>query len=316
MRNLDDDGCEIPDGGSVHVPAPMFLMDATRRGYDLDDDDSITDEVQQGGSVRVPLYLCDEALQRAIGGVNLADHQPGFRSLSDAERAVVRDARQQMIDRATSAWEKQRNANPPQFSCPRCRGTGVDPIDGDSCAECDGVGSIPTPNILSSSQRRAGERYPDASLRLDWKRRKPDEDDDDDELDNARRRRRERRERERRSDDASITGARTAVRDAYFAMVRRAERAWVTPARDAAEPSNSSSPTEWAAHRRDVEPDHDLEARLRGHLQRGESQRRRDDAWSSYKDRISRAWERGRTDPKEADRIMRQAKSENWRHGA
>jgi hypothetical protein len=74
--------------------------------HDLDDEDDY--EVRDGEAVRVPMYLCD-SLQRAIAGVDLlADHQPGFRLTSDEERAVVNDARQEMIDRATSAWRTKR----------------------------------------------------------------------------------------------------------------------------------------------------------------------------------------------------------------
>ena len=61
----------------------------------------------------------------------------------------------------------------------------------------------------------------------------------------------------------------------------------------------------------DDEPDHDdhdIDAVMRRH------QRQRDDAWARYRDDLQNAWQRGRnTDPKEADRIMRQ--SERWRGG-
>ena len=36
--------------------------------------------------------------------IDAADHRPGFRHATDAVRAAVRDARQEMIDRTTSAW--------------------------------------------------------------------------------------------------------------------------------------------------------------------------------------------------------------------
>jgi hypothetical protein len=246
MQNLDDDedGCEVKDGESVSCP--IFLMDS---------------------------------LQRVVAGVDLADHQPGFRSGSDAERAAVRDARQGMIDRAANAWKGNARRLPPQFTCPECHGTGKDP-DGDSpddkCDMCGGTGSIRGPNRLSSFQRRDPGPYPDASLRLD---------------------------------------ARDARRAAYETYCANLRDAWKRPM-DAAEPSNSSSPAELRAHRHDIEPDHDAEAMLRGHLQRGESQRRRDDAWARYRDNLQNAWQRGRTDPHRATEIMRQAASENWKHGA
>jgi hypothetical protein len=74
------------------------------------------------------------------------------------------------------------------------------------------------------------------------------------------------------------------------------------------EPDNSSSLAEWREHMRgpDDEPDHDIDAVMRRH------QRQRDDAWARYRDDLH--WQRGgNTDPKEADRIMRQG--ERWRGG-
>jgi hypothetical protein len=64
------------------------------------DDDDLDDEVPPGGSVRVPLYLTDS---------DARDHQPHFvRAVTDAAvrdaRAAARDARDQMIERATNAW--------------------------------------------------------------------------------------------------------------------------------------------------------------------------------------------------------------------
>jgi hypothetical protein len=276
-----------------------------RRGYlDLDDDDDC--EVKDGESVRTPLFLTDTVrfenhqphFVRATAGadLNLADHQPGFRYATDAARAAVRDARDQMIRRAESAWRLDAR---PQFTCPECHGTGKDPdgdSDDDKCDECGGTGSIRGPNRLSSFQRRDPGPYPDADLRLDRKRRPPDDDDDDD-ADDARRRKR-------------------AARDAY---VRKICDAWRTPARDAAEPDNSSPPEVMRRHLRGDEPDHDAGAMLRGHLSTEASagaQAKRDAAWARYRDNLQNAWQRGRTDPKEADRIMRQAASEKWKHGA
>ena len=67
---------------------------------DLDDDDVVPD----GGVVRTPLHLMD-SMQRAIAGVNLSDHQPGYRTTADAK---VRDARREARD-ARQAWIKQLN---------------------------------------------------------------------------------------------------------------------------------------------------------------------------------------------------------------
>jgi len=75
---------------------------------------------------------------------------------------------------------------------------------------------------------------------------------------------------------------------------------------DGSEPDLGSRPWEIAAHERG-EPDHDIAAAMRRH------QRRRDAAWNSYKDRISRAYLQGRTDPSRATEIERQG--ERWRHG-
>jgi hypothetical protein len=252
----------------------------------VDDEDEI---VADGSSVRTPLYLVDAVrfdenhqpyFVRASDGVDLSDHQPGFRCASDAQRAAVDDARQEMIDRAANAWK--RDANPPQFTCPECHGTGKDPdgdSDDDECDECGGTGSIRGPNRLSSFQRHDPGKYPDADLRLD----------------------------RRRSADAQVIDARRAAYDGY---VRRLSQAWKhRPARDASEPDNSSPPEVMRKFLQGGdEPDHDIDAVMRRH------QRQRDDAWARYRDDLQNAWQRGRnTDPKEADWIMRQG--ERWRGG-
>jgi len=75
-----------------------------RRKYDLDDDDDTM--IPDGGRVRVPLYLCDDATQRAIAGqtFDAAAHQPGYRMASDAARRKVQDARAQWIRKMCDAW--------------------------------------------------------------------------------------------------------------------------------------------------------------------------------------------------------------------
>jgi hypothetical protein len=144
--------------------------------------------------------------------------------------AMRRDARQLMIDRATSAW---RNANP-----------------------------------------------------MDARRKKPPPDDDDD--DDA--------------DDCGSRGtardARTAARDAYLDMVRRAESAWRKPVRDFAEPDQGSRPEDLQLLRRGPGPHDDPGAAMRAHMQHagpgsdqpGESETARARAYEDYKDRISSAW--------------------------
>jgi len=81
-----------------------------------DDDDTIFGNyvVPDGGSVRVPLFMCD-AVQRAVR-VNLSDtidaadafdvanHQPHFATDTTDARRIARDAREQMIRRAENAW--------------------------------------------------------------------------------------------------------------------------------------------------------------------------------------------------------------------
>jgi hypothetical protein len=97
--DLDDDE-EIRDGETLRVPPPLFLMDAARRGYDLDlDDDDV--EIPDGGSVRVPMMVLDAA----------RDHQPHYvsdvasrsESLSDL-RDAARSARRAWIQRISDAW--------------------------------------------------------------------------------------------------------------------------------------------------------------------------------------------------------------------
>jgi hypothetical protein len=235
--------------------------------YDPEDD-----ELQDGESTRV--YVCDTF---RVADADLADHRPGFRYATDAARAAVRDARQEMIDKATSAWSNPRDANPPQFTCPECHGTGRDP-DGDSpddeCDECGGTGSIRGPNRLSSSQRRDPGKYPDADLKVD----------------------------RRRSADAQVTDARKMAYDAY---VRRISQSWKRkPARDAAEPDNSSPPEVMRRFLRGGdEPDHDAPAMLRRGLRTEpdeSAQAKRDRAWQQYKDRLGSAY---RTNPAAATRI-------------
>src|SRR5262249_24419999 len=101
-----------------------------------------------------------------------------------------------------------------------------------------------------------------------------------------------------------------AARSARSAWIQKMTDAWKRGrARDASEPDVAERLLRGAPA-----PHDDPAAAMRSHLQqRGVgSQSRRDAAWRSYKDRLSRAW-MGRADPREADRIMRQG--ERWRGG-
>jgi hypothetical protein len=54
--------------------------------------------------VKVRLDMLDslDSVQRQV--FDAASHRPGFRCAADAERAMVRDARDEMIERAKNAW--------------------------------------------------------------------------------------------------------------------------------------------------------------------------------------------------------------------
>jgi len=105
----------------------------------LDDDDDA--EIGDGESVVVPLHLMD-ATQRAVAGVDL--HQPGYRRVTDAAvrdaRTAAREARDQMIERATSAWrlpqrDPHKDAAEPDAGSPpgvmRAHLRGTDPDEPD-----------------------------------------------------------------------------------------------------------------------------------------------------------------------------------------
>jgi hypothetical protein len=173
------------------------------------------------------------------------------------------------------------------------------------------------------AMRRTARDAAIETARQAWKgdarrRKKPDNGDDDDDDDDyevmgaegAQRTEPERIGRSSlsvRSDDAD---RKRAAYETYCAKLRDS---WKSRPMDAGEPSNSSSPAEWNAHRRDVEPDHDAGRVLRGHLQterNEENQRRRDLAWNDYKTRLAGAWQRGRTDPRAATEIEQQR--EKW----
>jgi hypothetical protein len=182
------------------------MGDQMRDAYD---DGEVT---RDGESVRVRLNMMD-SMQRAV--FDAYGHQPGYVRLTDAQAKLRREARDAMIRRVTTAWK--RDAPPPEFTCPSCKGTGKD-VDGDSpdgrCDECGGTGYIRGPNNLSSSLREDPGKYPDTDLKVD-----------------------------------RIADARRAANDSYRKMCSRLESAWRM--KDA-EPDNSSSLAEW---RRGTKPD-------------------------------------------------------------
>jgi hypothetical protein len=253
-----------------------------RDGY-VDDDDS---EVRDGQSVRVRLDMMD-SMQRAV--FDAYGHQPGYARLTDAQAKLRREARGGMIRRAQNAW---RDANPAQFTCPSCKGTGKD-VDGDSpdgrCDECEGTGYIRGPNNLSSALREDPGKYPDTDLKVDAR---------------------------------SIADARAKARASYDAMVTRISNAW---RRDAGDPDAA---TELLLRRHlKGDPDDDgapdpgdpmaVMAVMRRHLtERGgeEAQRERDRAWNSYKDQLSQAWQQGRTDPRRAVEVERRLERERGKY--
>jgi hypothetical protein len=84
----------------------MVTMVTMRRTYYVDEDD-VPDIIPPGSTLRVPLRLHDARARR------LTDHQPGYRVGDAADRRAVRVARQDMIDRATSAWRTDARRKKP-----------------------------------------------------------------------------------------------------------------------------------------------------------------------------------------------------------
>jgi hypothetical protein len=107
--------------------------------------------------------------------------------------------------------------------------------------------------------------------------------------------------------------------EARDAMIRRAEQAWRTPDRDAAEPDLGSRPEELLRRHLWGKPDDDgasdpgnPSAVMRRHLTKRDeqAQRERDLAWTRYRDNLANAW---KTNPRAATAIERQG--ERWRGG-
>jgi hypothetical protein len=171
-------------------------------------------EVPDGHTVRVRMNMMD----------SLAGHRQGYVQLTGEQVRMRRESRDAYVRDLTSAWRgpQARDANPPQFTCPECHGTGEDP-DHDSpdgrCDYCGGVGYVRAPNNSSS---RLGdpvlpERAPDTRLRVEARRKRRDDDEEPD----------TRRSREATAD------ARRAAYETYCANLRDA---WRRPAVGGGEP--------------------------------------------------------------------------------
>jgi hypothetical protein len=101
---------------------------------------------------------------------------------------------------------------------------------------------------------------------------------------------------EQRQRDA-YDDARRAAHNARSEYVRRLCDAWKTPHKDASKPDAAE---QLLKRHLGSEPDDNAQAR-------------RDGAYRDYVNQLSTAWQRGRTDPREADVIKRQG--ERWRGG-
>jgi hypothetical protein len=109
----------------------------------VDDDFMVPD----GGSVKVRMALMD-SVQRRVA-FDAANHQPGYRSVSDAAVRAAQDARnsararwiREMGDAWRSPQKRAVDKNPGGgLTCPRCHGAGK--IDGRECPRCDGEGFV------------------------------------------------------------------------------------------------------------------------------------------------------------------------------
>jgi hypothetical protein len=78
------------------------------------------DVIEDGGRVHIPMMLFDSNRTRLVDtfqldGASLDQFRPGYRLLGDKARETVRNARQDMIDRATNAWRMDaRKRKPPE----------------------------------------------------------------------------------------------------------------------------------------------------------------------------------------------------------
>jgi hypothetical protein len=174
---------------------------------------------------------------------------------------------------------------------------------------CDGYrpGYVQVSDAHIEMRRRARAEMIDRATQA-WvdggrvRHREPRDDYDEDNLRRERDRRRNYDARGRVNDAAAYDIADAARTASYLAMCQRLQDAWKSRPADAAQPDMSSRPEELMSYHLRTEPDEPAAA-----------QARRDRAWAAYKDQLSTAWMRGRTDPREADVIERQG--EKWRGG-
>jgi hypothetical protein len=96
-----------------------LVWDSARDGHWVDDND----EIKPGQSVRVRMqdmpFLRDSKRTTLtdtfkIDDASLDQFRPGYRLLGDKARETVRNARQEMIDRATNAWRMDARKRKPE----------------------------------------------------------------------------------------------------------------------------------------------------------------------------------------------------------
>jgi len=256
--------------------------DAVIRVVD-DDDDVLAD----GESVKVPLYLTDAHDDDELATFDAADHRSGFRLTSDAERAAVADARDEMIRRMCDAWRgPQRDA----ADARRKRRLPDDDDDPDENND-EPEGSGGQYNRQYEARGRIGKSA--LSHEVDG------------------------RDGARAARDEYVRRLTDAWRSPGGGQLS-------TSPRDAAEPDLGSTPEELALRshlfgapglRQPSDPDVDPSETMRGHL--GELseqvQRSRDREWSRYRDNLQNAWRGGRTDPRTAP--AREREIEEWKGG-
>src|SRR6516225_3722576 len=102
MRRIDDDDNIARDGETVSVR--VNLTDTVRFDEDGRERFVRNEAARDARTRKAKPPDDDDDGDDGDNTIDAADHRPGFRYATDAVRAAVRDARQEMIDRATSAW--------------------------------------------------------------------------------------------------------------------------------------------------------------------------------------------------------------------
>jgi hypothetical protein len=95
-----------------------IVWDSARDGHWVDEND----EIKNGTTLRVRMqdmpFLRDGRTQLTdtfkVDDAGLDQFRPGYRQLGDKARETVRNARQEMIDRATSAWRMDARKRKPE----------------------------------------------------------------------------------------------------------------------------------------------------------------------------------------------------------